>query len=340
MAVSDPTNRTASDLGDEWFERIEQAAGPDLIERIARLSGGCEWVFGNVLGLAIETPEPRDAAAFRGHLDELDDRTVHLTLVGWSLRPFRRVTPPEVMEAAVDGDRAARARFLASSFPDDHRWPAGLRALLALSSPEAAGLLRSIVRDWDERVFRHEWPSLEAVIQRAAAEQRALLATRPPSRVIDIATNGWDYVPEPGVSQVILAPSVVQRPWVTTADHGDTRIFCTAVPDDVVASVAGEQPPAFLVRRLRALGDERRLRLLRRIVQGRVSLHELAAETGLPKTTIHHHLVALRSAGLVRLRDDPTRQYSPHPRYTVRAEAIPDAFAALTAWLGLEEEPS
>jgi DNA-binding transcriptional ArsR family regulator len=156
--------------------------------------------------------------------------------------------------------------------------------------------------------------------------------------VIDVATNGWDYVPEPGVTRVILAPTVVQRPWVTTADHGDTRIFCTSVPDEVVAAASRDEPPAFLVRRLRALGDERRLRLLRRIGQGRVTLHELAAETGLPKTTLHHHLVALRAAGLVRLRDDALRQYSPQPRYTVRAEAIPDAFAALTTWLGLEEE--
>jgi hypothetical protein len=182
MTVSDPANRAASDMDAAWFERIEHAAGPELLRRIELLSGGCEWVFSNLLGLAIETPEPRDAAGFINHLDGLDDRTIHLTLVGWTLRPFRRVTPPETMEAAVDGDGSARRRFLATSFPDDHRWPAGLRALLALSSPEAADLLRAIVREWDERVFRHEWPALRPIIERDADEQRARLATEPPSR--------------------------------------------------------------------------------------------------------------------------------------------------------------
>jgi DNA-binding transcriptional ArsR family regulator len=337
MAVSDPLNRGASEMGDAWFERVVGAAGPELMHRIGELSAGCEWVFGNVLGLAIETPEPRDAQAFMSHLRALDDRTLHLALVGWTLRPFRRATPPEVIEAAIEGDQSARERFLATSFPDDHRWPAALRSLLGMRSRQAARLLREVISDWNDRVFRHEWPALQPAIERDAAEKRALLGVEPPSRVIDLATNGWDYVPEPGVTQVIIAPTVVQRPWVTTADHGDTRIFCTSVPDEVLASTSGEVPPPFLVRRLRALGDERRLRLLRRIVQGRVGLHELAAETGLPKTTLFHHLVALRAAGLIRLRDDAARQYSPHPRYSVRAEAIPDAFAALSAWLGLEE---
>src|SRR5262245_46559172 len=75
MSVSDPTDRAASELGDEWFDRVERAAGRDLRRRIARLSSGCEWVFGNLLGLAVETPEPRDADAFLRHLDELDERT-------------------------------------------------------------------------------------------------------------------------------------------------------------------------------------------------------------------------------------------------------------------------
>jgi DNA-binding transcriptional ArsR family regulator len=129
---------------------------------------------------------------------------------------------------------------------------------------------------------------------------------------------------------------VVQRPWVVTADHGDTRIFCFSVADESLAAAANDDPPAFLVRRLRALADERRLRLLRRLNRERGTLQELATEFDLPKTTLHHHLAILRAAGLIHLRDDASRQYTPYPRYSVRVEAVPGALDALMAWLQLE----
>jgi DNA-binding transcriptional ArsR family regulator len=344
MAVADPAERAGYEIGPEWFARVEEAAGPALMAAIDRLSAGCAWPFGNVLGLAIDTPEPRDGEALLRHLDSLNDRDIHLALLGYTLRPFRRATQPEVIAAAADGDRDARRQFLSSSFPDHSSWPGAARRLLDLGAADAASLLRQIIGEWQSRVFAAEGPTLMAVADRAAAETRQLLATSGPSQVIDQATRGWDYVPEPGVTHVILAPSVVQRPWVVTADHGDTRIFCFSVGDESLAAAASDDPPAFLVRRLRALADERRLRLLRRLNRERGTLQELATEFELPKTTLHHHLAILRAAGLIHLRDDASRQYTPYPRYSVRVEAIPGALDALMAWLELapseRQEPS
>jgi DNA-binding transcriptional ArsR family regulator len=193
-----------------------------------------------------------------------------------------------------------------------------------------------VLREFDERVFAPQAASLMAVAERDAAEKRALLATEPPEHVIDAATRGWDYVPEPGIERVILVPSVVHRPFNTTADHHDTRIFCYAVSDESVVAGA-DDPPAFLVRRLKALADERRLRILRVLQRERRTLQELADEFGLPKTTIHHHLALLRAAGFIHLREDPSRQYMPFPRYTYRAEAVPRALEALGAYLRIED---
>jgi DNA-binding transcriptional ArsR family regulator len=336
MAVADPAERSGYEIGPEWFAEVELAAGPALIAMVERLTAGCAWPFGNVLGLAVDTPEPRDGGALLQHLESLPDRDIHLALLGYTLRPFRRVTPPEVMAAAADGHREARARFISSSFPDHPTWPGALQRMLDLGSAEAARLLRQIVAEWQSRVFAAVGPALMAVAERDAAETRQMLATAAPSEVIDRATRGWDYVAETGVRQVILAPSTVQRPWVVTADHGDTRIFCYSVADESLAAAANDDPPASLVRRLRALADERRLRLLRRLNTERATLQELATEFELPKTTLHHHLVVLRAAGLIHLRDDASRQYTPYPRYSVRAEAIPGVWEALMAYLELE----
>lgn len=335
MAAADPAERAGYEIEPEWFVRVDEAAGPALMAAIDRLTAGCAWPFGNVLGLAIDTAEPRDGQTLLHHLESVSDRDIHLALLGYTLRPFRRATPPEVIAAAADGDRDARRQFLASSFPDHPSWPRAVRRLLDLGARESARLLRQVVREWQIRVFAAEGPALMAVADREAAESRQRLATMSPSQVIDRATRGWDYVPEPGVTHVILAPSTVQRPWVVTADHGDTRIFCFSVSDEALAATA-DDPPAFLVRRLRALADERRLRLLRRLNRERATLQELATEFDLPKTTLHHHLAILRAAGLIHLRDDASRQYTPYPRYAVRAEAIPGAWEALMAWLELE----
>jgi DNA-binding transcriptional ArsR family regulator len=340
MAVADPGEQAGYEVGSDWFDRARAAAGPELMDAIERLTAACPWPFGNILGLAIETPEPRDAAALIAHLEGLPDREIHLALLGYTLRPFRRVTPPEVMVAAADGDRLARRQFLSTSFPDHASWPGALRRLLDLGSAEAAGLRRRIVREWQATVFAAAGADLMSVAERDAGALRQMLATAAPSEVIDRATRGWDYVAEPGVTHVILAPSTVLRPWVVTADHGTTRIFCCSVADESLAAASRDDPPAFLVRRLRALADERRLRLLRRLSVERATLQELATEFDLPKTTLHHHLAVLRAAGLIHLRDDATRQYTPYPRYTVRAEAIPGAWDALMSYLEFESASS
>jgi DNA-binding transcriptional ArsR family regulator len=243
------------------------------------------------------------------------------------------------LERAVDGDREAAREVARSSFPEHPTWPVALSGILAMTSDALGELLVGVVADWEERVFRVLCQDLMAIADRDAHELSARAATERPEAVIEAATRGWDHAPEPGVTRVILSPSVVGRPWVTTADHGEARIFCYAVSDASIGAVAAGDPPDFLVRRLRALGDERRLRLLRRIAADRLTLNDLARELGLPKTTIHHHLAILRDAGLVHLRHDPVAPYSPWPRYGLRVEAIPGAFQALEAWIAPDPAP-
>lgn len=60
----------------------------------------------------------------------------------------------------------------------------------------------------------------------------------------------------------------------------------------------------------RALGDERRLRILRRPTTGDYSLQELAEHFAIPKTTLLHHLVILRSVGIVSVGPGANGRYS------------------------------
>jgi hypothetical protein len=54
-----------------------------------------------------------------------------------------------------------------------------------------------------------------------------------------------------------------------------------------------EAPPPALLKLFKALSDEGRLRLLRRLSAGPISLTEAAGELDVAKATAHHHLAIL-----------------------------------------------
>ena len=70
-----------------------------------------------------------------------------------------------------------------------------------------------------------------------------------------------------------------------------------------------EVPSVRLVRLVKALGDERRLRILKRLATGSYTLQQLADYFDVGKTLMHHHLVVLRAAGLVHLLGDDNKKY-------------------------------
>lgn len=68
---------------------------------------------------------------------------------------------------------------------------------------------------------------------------------------------------------------------------------------------------------LKALAHESRLRILGLVAERERAVHELAAATDLREPTVSHHLALLRSAGLVRQRNDGNVHW-----YALDAEAL------------------
>ncbi len=91
-------------------------------------------------------------------------------------------------------------------------------------------------------------------------------------------------------------------------------------------------PPARLLRLLKALSDERRLRILRALTKSSATLQELSEQFGVPKTSLHYHLAVLRTTKLIRVSADPSRLYS------LRRDVLPEVGLILERFLG-EGEP-
>src|SRR6266566_1588208 len=160
-----------------------------------------------------------------------------------------------------------------------------------------------IMRGWYDQVFRDQEQQILPILERDAEAKRALKQTMTVERLVETATNGLEYVPEPAFRKVLLIPSYVIRPWNEPSEYQDIKIFCYPVADESVVE-DGNVPPVRLVRLYKALADERRLRILKMLMTRSYSLQELTDEFGIAKSTMHHHLATLRTAGLVRARPD------------------------------------
>jgi DNA-binding transcriptional ArsR family regulator len=290
-------------VGPAWFDRVAEAAGPDLVDRLEGVSCcGEAWLA--LLGEAYDAGGERTVedlvAAIRGaNGEELKDRVL------WMLRK-------EI--AAASGEKRAVLRGL------EEMDPGAVPAMLA-----------DLLDEYDRRVF-HGGRDTVAVLSRDAEEKRAMARTMPPERLVEQATNGITFSAQAEVSGIVLIPSVAMRPWVTITEHGSLRMFQYGVSEDTL-SADPSAPPGWLVNFYKALADERRLQILRLVKDGSLSFTELTERLGLAKSTVHHHLRTLRGAGLIRVivGDDH--------RYELRTDAVPEAGRLLEGYLtGSETE--
>lgn len=221
------------------------------------------------------------------------------------LERLRAIDPDELVELLAHDDGASKA--LAELEPSDVR-----------------DRLVELLETWAELGRELVEEGLEAMRRDAAARQRrAGEATA--DELVEEATNGVVLSRHPGLERVVLLPSYVFRPWVLLTEHAGVRIICYPVADEFVEHGSAAPPPR-LVKLFKALGDEGRLRLLRRLSSGPASLTEAAELLDVAKSTAHHHLAILRQAGLVLVDpDDGT--------YTLRQQLVSDAAELLQRYV-------
>lgn len=119
--------------------------------------------------------------------------------------------------------------------------------------------------------------------------------------LVQWATGGINYLPEPSVHKVLLIPQYVYRPWNIEADIEDTKVFYYPVANESLSPNDKYMPNNLLVLKHKALGDELRLRIIKLLSEKDHSLQELTEQLIMGKTTIHHHLKLLRAAKLVEV---------------------------------------
>ena len=290
--------------------------------------GSCGDLWLSLLGIAYDLPSPRTTTGLADAIESMDPVDVRLTLLhNAGIKASRGFAEADVAAAAA-GDADA----VAAVFADGHHDP-GLERLMETTPHETVARLGSILRRFGTAVA--DWlGDVRPVLERDADSTRAMARTMSPASLVEKATNGITFEMQPQVSGILLIPSVVIRPWVVISEHGPLRVFCYSVADEALEGDL-DAPPAYMVEVFKALGDERRLRILGVLAEGELGLRELAARVDLAKSTAHHHLRVLRSAGLVRItvgEDDK--------RYGLRRDSVPEVSRLLDGFLTRRETAS
>jgi DNA-binding transcriptional ArsR family regulator len=180
---------------------------------------------------------------------------------------------------------------------------------------------------WEAAYFRHFDSEILRGLLADAQALSARVGSKPAGDLVEEMTNGILVEPSADLRSVTLVPQYHQRPYNhdAAADGGPIILY----PADVLPVPAAVPPPR-LMRLTRALSDESRLRMLRFLADGPCTLTEVARFIGLSQPTVHHHLVQLRAAGLVRVHF----VMSSPSRYSLRPHALEQLGGQLGAYLG------
>ena len=325
ITFATPQRVDSYDVGPEWYERTAARVAPEVLDAIARLTAGCEHLLCRLFATAHDLEPPATPDALVEGIEALDADTVRLTLLGYYARRVRRRCPPDVIMKAARGDASAQRRFI-SDVAEGPECERALSATLAATGESLKSSMLDVMRGWRASVWdAHEeeaWPVIEREAERLRARTREVSF----EALIEEASGGASFWPMPGVETIEVFPTWVLRPWNISWEHGSTLLLGVPVPAERL-SADPDEPPDRLVRLTRALGDERRLRILRRLTTGDYSLHELSEHFGIPKTTLLHHLVALRAAGIVRVTGGTSG------KYTLRAGMPLELIRLLDAYL-------
>jgi DNA-binding transcriptional ArsR family regulator len=317
------------EAGPELLRRTRDEASPGLLTELEGIARGDLWL--GFVGAAYESPEPRRVTTFLDYLSAADPVAVRRELV--ALLVHQKEASAEAIDRAAAGDAEA-VQQLASLC--DEECADALLSLLSATPEATIDKVVRVLRRFDEEVF-HGSEGTAAALARDAEEKRALAATMPPNRLVETATKGITFTMQPEVSGVVLIPSAVIRPWVANLEHGVLRIFMYPVAEEVL-SADPDAPSPWMLGFYKALADESRLRILNMLASGPASLSQVAERLGLAKSTVIHHMRALRTAGLVLITVGAEKEYS------LRPQAIPESGRLLRAYLsgpaGTAEPPA
>jgi DNA-binding transcriptional ArsR family regulator len=316
--------RASLESGKPWIRETRRLAGRELL---ARVSAHSLDTYVNLAGLAADLGDDVALAAFLDALRAMPAERLLRRLVGADSAMYRESLDDGLVEAAAAGDAGARARIHAV-IADDRAMQRSVDRLLRPTAPALQRELAEVVAEWAERVFPRWRSEAMAAVGRDVAAKVELRSRSTVGEVVAAATGGLAVQPAAWVREIVIAPSVALRPFVVPVDFEATVMYLVSVSDEAI------DPEGIVSSRLvkvaAALGDPIRVRALRELARhDGLTASTLADRLGVERTSLHHHLGLLRSAGLLAIEGRGDGSW----HYRVRRDRIEELGSLLRSYL-------
>ena len=312
-------------LEDSWFDDFESSLSPETMRTLDEIGSGDVWIA--LMPILPETQAGGTVEDFIKLLDDMDPADLRYRLI--HVHDKYTFDQQDLLADAAEGDEAAIERLLETpelNASEMKQWRDTLGFLLMMEPDRTRELIVGVLRSVHDEAFREHEAAFRPYLDADYRSKRAMARRVSPERLLEIATSGINFTDDRARQPIVLMPTMVARPWVVFASGPDFFVLGYPVADEILEQ-DGDAPPQWLVKLHKALGDERRLRVLRSLAEGDASLADLAERLDIAKSTLHHHLMLLRSAGLVRLHVGSEK------RYSLREETLTDASSALDHYL-------
>ncbi|MDZ5710697.1 ArsR/SmtB family transcription factor [Jeotgalibacillus haloalkalitolerans] len=231
-----------------------------------------------------------DYISYIEKLDEVELRFMCLPITGRNDQRLR--------QSAAQGDRdAVQSLMIASDYN-----PFFPQYIEFISQHDASLLKKHLVRVitlWFKEVVTLDAIEREEILKRDFDSKQTLKQKLTSEELVQVATGGISYIPEPSVHTVLLIPQYIYRPWSIEADIEGVKVFYYPVSNESVSPGDRYTPDQFLVLKHKALGDEGRLKIVKLLSEKNRTLQDITGQLNMGKSTVHHHLKILRSAKLV-----------------------------------------
>ncbi len=323
------------DVGMDWLGDIVSTTPDDLAAELRAVGGPHCSIWLSVLGLISVAPHPHDPDSVFNWMAQLNPDRLRRWILGYigQQEADSNLTPTpsaSVVEEAASGDHDALLTVLGEKADAEQR--DRFIELFAIEATEFRDRLVTAIRRFRNEVFAPHEEEFAGAISRAATARRAMATRDSAKDVIEQVTNGLDYEIPLGVTRVVLVPSVILRPLSVIDRHREMLLVFYGLDDDFLNNNP-EAPPAWMVKFYKAMSDEKRLRILRRLSEGDTSLDELTTMLDISKSTVHHHITILRAAGLIRIQIRNNDGGKESKCYGLRPQAFEDASSFLESYM-------
>ncbi|MBM7661321.1 DNA-binding transcriptional ArsR family regulator [Bacillus mesophilus] len=151
-----------------------------------------------------------------------------------------------------------------------------------------------LIKVWDTIYFSKLNPDITDALRESVLVKEKLYYEDPISYVEQIS-GGLRIEAYEGLEQVIMIPTYHTNPLIVSRKLKNTVqiLYPIDLPEGEHA------PPKKLVRLTKALADENRLKILKLVYKNPMTFTEILQYFDVSKSTVHHHVMLLRTAGLI-----------------------------------------